>query len=282
MSPDRSTIQQNSLYTTSGWNSELQKHLTGDIAAGVVSATIISPIVTIIDRTIVERLALNRPLLRTLGANTFCSIFQPRKFYISKPFLIVWSLYAATYCTANVTDTCIDHLPPLTDKRSTANLAATLSFLPTYAVNVYLGILKDVNFAQVYGRSSNAVAVAARVPRAAYMSFLFRDSVTIFSSFNLAPWMASSVPDWVATGPHTKAMISQLVLPAAVQFANTPLHLLGLDWIARPQTQGLAERWRRVRRDWASSSTVRAARVLPAFGVGCIMNTELRDLFQHH
>ncbi|PYI19475.1 hypothetical protein BO99DRAFT_459010 [Aspergillus violaceofuscus CBS 115571] len=276
MSPDRSTLQQS--FPTTRWNSEVQQHLAADIAAGAVSATFISPIVTIIDRTIVERLALNRPLLRTLGVNAVCSIFQPRKFYVSKPFFIVWSLYAATYCTANVTDTCIHHLPSVTDKKSTANLAATLSFLPTYVVNVYLGILKDVNFAQYYGRSSTAVAVGARVPRAAYMSLLFRDSVTIFSSFNLAPWMASSVPDWVATGPHTKAMITQLVLPAAVQFANTPLHLLGLDLIARPQSQGLVERWSRVRRDWASSSTARAARVLPAFGVGCIMNTELRDL----
>ncbi|RAL08620.1 uncharacterized protein BO97DRAFT_460426 [Aspergillus homomorphus CBS 101889] len=278
MSPDRSTLQS---YYANIWGSELQKHLAGDIAAGTVSATFISPIVTIIDRTIVERLALNRPLLRTLGANTFCSIFRPRKFYVSKPFFIVWSLYAATYCTANVTESCIEHLPSLTDETSTANVAATLSFLPTYVVNVYLGIMKDVNFAQYYGRASTAVATSTRVPRAAYMSLLFRDSVTIFSSFNLAPWMASSVPDSVATNPHTKAMITQLVLPAAVQFANTPLHLLGLDLIARPQTQGLATRWSRVRRDWAPSSTVRAARVLPAFGVGCIMNTELRDLFHH-
>lgn len=72
-------------------------------------------------------------------------------------------------------------------------------------------------------------------------------------------------------------------MPAAFQFVATPLHLLGLDLVGRPGRVGgaggtsMLERAERVRRDWFSASSVRAVRILPAFGVGCVVNTELRE-----
>lgn len=72
-------------------------------------------------------------------------------------------------------------------------------------------------------------------------------------------------------------------MPAAFQFVATPLHLLGLDLVGRPGGAAGAgdtsmwERAERVRRDWFSASSVRAVRILPAFGVGCVVNTELRE-----
>lgn len=71
-------------------------------------------------------------------------------------------------------------------------------------------------------------------------------------------------------------------MPAAFQFVATPLHLLGLDLVGRPGRAGaggssMLERAERIRRDWFSASSVRAVRILPAFGVGCVVNTELRE-----
>ena len=69
-------------------------------------------------------------------------------------------------------------------------------------------------------------------------------------------------------------------MPAAFQFVATPLHLLGLDLVGRPgRTAGssMLERAERIRRDWVSASSVRAVRILPAFGVGVVVNTELRE-----
>lgn len=39
----------------------------------------------------------------------------------------------------------------------------------------------------------------------------------------------------------------------------------------------MLERAERIRRDWISASSVRAVRILPAFGVGVVVNTELRE-----
>ncbi|PYH88307.1 hypothetical protein BO71DRAFT_445342 [Aspergillus ellipticus CBS 707.79] len=262
------------------WKGKWSRQLAGDFMAGLVSATLISPIVIVIDRSVVERLASDGSLLRTLRTHAFCSILQPKRFYSSKPFFIVWSLYASTYVTANATDTCISQLPTMNESSTSASLTRTFSFLPTYAANVSLGILKDIRFAQAYGNTGHLPSTAPRVPRVAYLAFLIRDSITISSSFTLAPQVASFVPDWVTGDPHIKKTISQLALPALVQFVNTPLHLFALDLIARPHATTIAERSALIRSNWAQSSSVRAARVLPAFGIGVVINRELREVFQ--
>ena len=188
-------------------------------------------------------------------------------------------------------------------------------------VNIALGIFKDVKFAQYFSSSQanttpstiGAMATTPKtikpppptpttptasitpstttnpklkpsIPLAAYSIFLLRDSITIASSFTLAPWLASSTAllDPISTNPHIKSTIAQLAVPAAFQFVATPLHLLGLDLVGRPGRAGaggssMLERAERIRRDWFSASSVRAVRILPAFGVGCVVNTELRE-----
>ncbi|RAL06056.1 uncharacterized protein BO80DRAFT_370403 [Aspergillus ibericus CBS 121593] len=276
MSPDR--VDAEPLHT-GAWNNDYSRQLAGDFIAGSLSATLIAPIITVIDRSVVERLSSNRSLLSTLRTHAFCSILKPKRFYLSRPFFIAWSLYAATYVTANATDTSLSHLPKLSEKSTITNIAATFSFLPTYVINVSLGILKDIRFSQIYGDPNAAHKRPPSIPRTAYMAFLLRDSITISSSFTLAPQMASYIPDWITADLHTKRTITQLVLPALVQFVNTPLHLMALDLIARPQVATIAERSALIRSGWIQSSSVRAARILPAFGIGCVVNAELREFF---
>ncbi|PYI02426.1 hypothetical protein BO78DRAFT_472633 [Aspergillus sclerotiicarbonarius CBS 121057] len=276
MSPDR--VNAPSLHT-GVWNNNYSRQLAGDFVAGSLSATLIAPIITVIDRSVVERLSSNRSLLSTLRTHAFCSILEPKRFYISRPFFIAWSLYAATYVTANATDTSLSHLPELSEKSTIANIATTFSFLPTYVVNVSLGILKDIRFAQIYGDPNTVHKRHPPIPRAAYMAFLLRDSITISSSFTLAPRMASFIPDWITADLHTKKTVTQLALPVLVQFVNTPFHLIALDLITRPQVATIAERSALIRSGWVQSSSMRAARTLPAFGVGCVVNAELRTFF---
>jgi hypothetical protein len=71
------------------------------------------------------------------------------------------------------------------------------------------------------------------------------------------------------------------VAPAGVQILSTPLHLLGLDLYNRPRGAageglGWRERWRVVRRDWFGASLARMGRVVPAFGVGGVVNAGVR------
>ena len=80
---------------------------------------------------------------------------------------------------------------------------------------------------------------------------------------------------------------AQFIAPAAVQIFSTPLHLLGLDLYNRPSggTAGTApggpvswaERWELIRSKWAISVVARICRIVPAFGVGGVVNTKVRQ-----
>lgn len=161
-------------------------------------------------------------------------------------------------------------------------------FASTFLVNVPLGVWKDVRFAQMFGSdrsgSSPSKTAAAGLPmpklrpsRSATATFLIRDAITIFGSFTLAPRLSASIPDSLVSSPQAQIVITQLTVPALTQLAATPLHLLGLDLCNRPYRLPWSDRLVRTRRSLPSTTVVRCIRILPAFGFGCLTNTELRE-----
>lgn len=71
------------------------------------------------------------------------------------------------------------------------------------------------------------------------------------------------------------ASAAQFLTPAAVQIISTPLHLWGLDLYNRPGMSA-SERASIVVRNWAKSAVARMGRIIPAFGVGGVVNTKVR------
>uniref|UniRef100_A0A0B7K4J8 Uncharacterized protein n=1 Tax=Bionectria ochroleuca TaxID=29856 RepID=A0A0B7K4J8_BIOOC len=116
-------------------SSRLFRALAGDAVAGFVSATLISPIVAIIDRSMVEKISINQPLLTGMRRNGIAALTHPARFLFGRPFGLVWALYAGTYVVANGTETLGDEF----------NMAAvgTVTFFTTMLVNVPLGVWKD-------------------------------------------------------------------------------------------------------------------------------------------
>jgi hypothetical protein len=206
---------------------------------------------------------------------------HPLRFCLSRPFGASWILYAATYAVSNTSQTLTRNL----DKA----VSSSITFAATMLVNVPLGIWKDISFAQTYGVSKAATASTtqsvtpcpSKVSRAATLTFLARDGLTIFGSFVLAPAAASSIPDSMANNAHTKTLITQLTVPVISQWFATPLHLLGLDFHNRQQSIHFSGRMHRIKGDLLSSTLMRCLRIIPAFGVGCIANVEARLAFQN-
>ncbi|CAN9471102.1 unnamed protein product [Alternaria alternata] len=187
--------------------------LAGDVAAATISATAISPILTVIDRSVVENAApANQPLLSTLRTNILNSVRRPRLLFATKPFLYMWTLYAATYTTANAVESIGTALTAGADRI----LISSITFISTCLVNVPLGVWKDVRFVQTYGRSveqvkfskmvgntravasptrSTSTARATRSSRTVAATFLFRDAITIFGSISLPPMLSSALKD---------------------------------------------------------------------------------------
>ncbi|KAH7361194.1 hypothetical protein BKA66DRAFT_444765 [Pyrenochaeta sp. MPI-SDFR-AT-0127] len=276
-------------------NSTLPGVLAGDVGAATISATAISPVITAIDRAVVENAASsNRPLLSTLKTHILCSFRHPRLFFAAKPFFYVWTLYAATYTTANGVESVAKAFTTNSEKM----LVSSITFLSTCLVNVPLGVWKDVRFVQLYGRPTGNSPVintpattkpptspaqpppiqAARFPRMVGATFLFRDAITIFGSINLPPMLTTSIPDSMFSNPAIKMAALQIFTPVLSQVVATPVHLLGLDLYSNPHSQR-SERASRIRRSLGPTTAMRCARIIPAFGVGLVLNTGLRDYF---
>ena len=101
--------------------------------------------------------------------------------------------------------------------------------------------------------------------------------MTIFASFNLPPLIAPSIPLSEAAEQYmSRVTAAQFLAPASVQLLSTPLHLMGLDLYNRNGGTPFMDRLRKVRKDWLMSSLARMARIVPAFGVGGVVNTSVR------
>ncbi|CAG8009006.1 unnamed protein product [Penicillium salamii] len=267
---------------THRWSSPQMGHITGDIAAAALSASLVTPAVAIIDRSLVEQSAFNQPILRGIRRNAMGALRQPGLFLCSKPLALVWAMYGATYSVANVADTL--------GRKLELAAAGTVTFAATMLANVPLALWKDMSFAQAYGTGRGPDAkITANIPqspvlnktmaRAAAAIFLVRDGVTIFGSFTLAPHLSEAIPDSWATHPHAKPIITQLTVPVLTQLVATPLHLLALDMYTRQYRIPFVDRVKHSQKYVVSSTLLRGVRIIPAFGVGCLANMELRSAF---
>ncbi|KKY17633.1 hypothetical protein UCDDS831_g06341 [Diplodia seriata] len=266
--------------------------LFGDLFAAAVTATLVAPSVTLIDRqvdakpslvidlltsltrVVVEKASSNKPLLRGLRCHSLAALERPGKLFLARPFTSVWTLYAATYAVANSAETVT--------KDFGLAAAGTITFAATLAVNIPLGVKKDLRFAQCYGSAAELAAKqalkprpAASVPKAAAATFLVRDALTIFGSFVLPPRVADAIPDELA-GPHAKVTFTQMTVPVVSQLVATPVHLLGLSLYDRAANVPVRERLAAVWRVMPAATAVRCVRIIPAFGLGVLANKELR------
>ncbi|KAH7252952.1 hypothetical protein B0J15DRAFT_398871 [Fusarium solani] len=245
----------------------LWKKLAGDTVAAVVSAALLTPAITIIDR---QKLSGQKSLTCALKENIACAVLHPKRFMLGRPFTLVCGLYSATFGVANMSETLGDEVSQIS--------MGTLTFLSVTAVNVPLGIWKDLKFANMYGSgnpNSKTATMPSRPYKAAVSAFLVRDSATIFGSFCLAPWLADAVPDFITASQHMKGTISQMTVPMLAQSIATPAHLVGLDYYS-----GRRSPWRekasRVKAEFPSAGLIRCVRVVPTFGLGCVLNKEIR------
>ncbi|MCJ1277287.1 hypothetical protein MMC21_005098 [Puttea exsequens] len=265
-------------YENSKWNTkDLPWRVTSDITAAACASGLVAPVITIIDRAIIEN-ASNRSTLRASFLNsTYSLLTRPYRFLTSKPALLISMLYFCTYATANTVDTFSS---TLSNKPAETVSPGPAKFLATTGVNMSLCLYKDSQFAKMFGPPPTIGGTVKRaIPAASYGLFALRDSLTIFASFNLPPLVAPLLPlSKEVEKQVSRASVAQFLAPAGIQLLSTPLHLWGLDLYNRPMGNGTPWRARvgRVGRDWFGSSLARMGRIVPAFGVGGVVNNGVR------
>jgi len=212
-------------------------------------------------------------------------ITRPAAFLTSTPFLLIYTLYTSTYLTANTIDTITSTLRNQSYSTVTPGPA---KFISTTTVNMAICVYKDARFAKIFGAQSpskstchpNPSATGPQIPKISYTLFCLRDSITIFASFNVPPLVAPFIPDVIASTKSMKSAMAQFACPALMQFASTPMHLLGLDLFNRQPKGGLpwTERAARIRRDYVPSCFARMGKIVPAYGIGGVVNVRMRAM----
>ena len=196
-------------------------------------------------------------------------IFKPHHFLLARPFRLIFMVYGGTYLSANGLDT---FKSTVDNKPASATTSGLPKFMATSTANLSASMYKDSQFTKMFGTVSGH-----KVPPVTYGLFAVRDCMTIFASFNLPPLLAPHIPLSEAAEKYiSQASVAQFLIPASMQLISTPFHLLGLDLYNRNGGTPLSDRLRKVRVDWLKSSLARMCRIVPAFGVGGVVNTRVR------
>ncbi|KAI1106638.1 hypothetical protein F4804DRAFT_300018 [Jackrogersella minutella] len=249
--------------------------LGADLTSAASAASMVAPLIAIIDRSIMENASGRNTLSDSLKSSFRTLLLRPHTILFSKPVALIFMLYGGTYLTANTLDTATSTAH---NKPAAHVTTGTAKFAASSAANVGLCVYKDQVFVKLFGPGGPP----RPVPLPSYVLFTMRDCLTIFASFNVPPLLGPLLTERM--GPELQRRVSgttvaQFVAPAAVQLFSTPVHLLGLDMYNRPAAGGSVswrDRWAQVRKNWAISTVARICRIVPAFGLGGTVNMKVR------
>ena len=211
-------------------------------------------------------------LKNSLKSSITSFILRPHTLVFSKPFALICMLYGGTYLTANTLDTITSTVQ---NKSPSHVTSGTMKFAASSTANVGLCLIKDQAFTKLFGPGGPP----RPVPLPTYALFTARDCLTIFASFNLPPLLGPVISKHMGKELEKSLSgqtVAQFLAPATVQIFSTPMHLLGLDLYNRGKGVSLADRWAIVRKNWAVSAVARMCRIVPAFGVGGVVNAKVR------
>ncbi|KAI2622212.1 hypothetical protein GGS26DRAFT_251654 [Hypomontagnella submonticulosa] len=274
--PSKDAVEMPSSKLQQQWNTKnLALRLGADFTSAACAASMVAPLISIIDRSIMENASGRNTLANSLKSSLRTLLLRPHTMIFSKPVALIFMLYGGTYLTANTLDTATSTIRNLPAHHVTTG---TMKFAASSAANVGLCVYKDQVFVKMFGPGGPP----RPVPMPSYFLFTLRDCLTIFASFNVPPLLGPVLNERMSSELRKKVSgttLAQLTAPAAVQLFSTPVHLLGLDLYNRPgagSEVSWRDRWTQVRKNWAISTAARICRIVPAFGLGGTVNMKVR------
>lgn len=244
--------------------------------AGCAAGCAVAPALALVDRAVVEAAAGARGgvlgNLRRLGLEF---LRRPGRALRGPAVWMVAGVYSATYVAANLLE--------LRGRRLRLHPAEAKGqkFVGTTATNMAASVLKDAAFAQMFGASPTKAAV----PAVSYALFALRDGLTVASGFLLPGALGSAAASLTGREEAQCTQAAQLVTPSLLQLVCTPVHLLALDFVNHPpppRGSGLPGVSLAARLQANASSSLartaflaRALRMLPAYGIGGLLNNYL-------
>lgn len=281
------------------------KHFTAKTAAvdtataALVAVTAAVPI-SIIDYSIIARVAgVSDSTVRELWKGCKTCFLRPHKFFLpckenkcALVYAVCVTSYFFTYTGSNLSKSyCESH-----GMASSANLAAGVA---SGVINTLLSIWKDGVILQALPPANpNDIASAVKpVPWLTRGLFAGRDILTCVGAFTLAPMLANWITRYAyhhkklkdvpnaklpedegkVRLPISAADTAQILTPALLQFVTTILHISAIRYRQTYPKFDYEDLKRSLKATYLPSTFLRMGRIFPAFGLGGIMNRNVRS-----
>jgi hypothetical protein len=151
----------------------LSRRLTSDVSSAMISALLIAPIISIIDKAIFQNASGSITLIPAIKIGIADFIKNPLRFAKQPSCFLIFGVYCGTYITANSIQTICDYYnrPWQFPK-----------FVGSSVANVMLSVSKDLYFTKHFGTGP-----IKPVSLISYSLYTTRDTMSILSSFILPP-----------------------------------------------------------------------------------------------
>ena len=241
------------------------------MAAGLTASVAVAPFLMCVDRAVVSAAAGTAPggsLARAIFGAAGEFVKNPKVAFTSPALWMVAGVYGGTYFAKNVSDVVIERTG--TD----GPIAEWGKFGVVTGVNMGGSILKDAAFARLFGAALAAGATAVAVPTGSYILFAARDCLTIGGAFVVPDAAKDCMVARFGMAPQLAGAAAQLLSPPLMQVVCTPMHLLALNMVNAPVAT-MAQRIAALKVSTPPALIARSLRMLPAYGIGGILNTTL-------
>ncbi|ORC84128.1 uncharacterized protein TM35_000491340 [Trypanosoma theileri] len=269
--------------------------LTTAFAVGATAAIPIS----IVDYSIMARVAgVTDSSLRELWRGTKTLFLRPHRFFLpcaqnkcSLVYGVCTVVYTSTYIGSNMTKSYCEtkgYSPEY------CNLAAGIM---SGVLNTITTVWKDGIILKSLPPANAETAAAARKPVPWLTRGLFcgRDTLTCIAAFTIAPMVATWLTQycWNPTEnaklpkplpvegktqvPLPTTDMAQILTPAVLQFVTTLMHITAIRYRQTYPNFSMADLNQSLRQTYWSSTLLRIFRIIPSFGLGAILNREMRS-----
>jgi hypothetical protein len=249
-----------------------------ELGCALAASFLVSPLVSIIDKAIVQEIAGVTQLVRSMEGACAKMVLRPRQFFSALSFRLTFVVYFGTYAVANCSEAALDYY-----KVKEESARKTWKVSMASAANVGLLAWRDSIFARTFtaaeasGGGAGGAAAVRKIPLRTLGLFAARDTVTMISTFYAAPRAAQYLVVEHDVNKEVANISTSLLVPVASQFVTAPIHIHALDFYIRPESTA-RDRWGMIRSELGKVCLARGLRIFPAFGIGSYSNNKFREL----
>jgi hypothetical protein len=240
-----------------------------ELGCAFTASFLVSPLVSIIDKAIVQEIAGISHLMRTMGEASKEMVTKPKQFLNGLSFRLTFVVYFGTYAVANLSEAALDYYKVKAEETRKAYKVSAAS-----GANIGLLAWRDSVFAREFSAPG---AVKRATPKATFAGFAVRDCATMAATFYFAPKATEYLVLEHDVNRHMAEIGCSLSIPVFSQFLTAPVHIAALDIYNRPDVT-TGDRVAQIKKEFGKVCFARGLRILPAFGIGSFSNNKFREL----